>query len=102
MSRLADFTAIQKKGKYVVDIPGLGKSAAFEIKEKVHRDVAEAALKGFYYQRVSIDLPEKFAGKWARPAGHPDNKILVHASAVSAGQARKYFNQLDKRLVRRR
>jgi endoglucanase len=86
MTRFADFTAIQKQGKYVVDIPGLGKSAAFEIKEKVHRDVAEAALKGFYYQRASIDLPEKFAGKWARPAGHPDNKILVHASAVSEGR----------------
>jgi endoglucanase len=86
MTRFADFTAIQKQGKYVVDIPGLGKSAAFEIKEKVHRDVAEAALKGFYYQRASIDLPEKFAGKWARPAGHPDNKILIHASAVSEGR----------------
>ncbi|MCE6991731.1 glycoside hydrolase family 9 protein [Dyadobacter sp. CY323] len=87
ISRLADFTKITKPGKYVVEVPGLGKSYPFEIKEKVHREVAGAALKGFYYQRVSIDIPEKFAGKWARPAGHPDNKVLIHASAVSEGRA---------------
>ncbi|WAC12784.1 glycoside hydrolase family 9 protein [Dyadobacter pollutisoli] len=86
ISRFADFTTIQKKGKYIVEIPGLGKSASFEIKENIHREVAEAALKGFYYQRASVGLPEKFAGKWARPAGHPDDKILVHASAISEGR----------------
>ncbi len=82
-SFIADFTGFKKSGKYVVEVPGLGRSAEFEIGEKIHREVAQAALKGFYYQRASIDLPEKFAGKWARPAGHPDDKILIHASAVS-------------------
>ncbi|SKB48828.1 glycoside hydrolase family 9 protein [Dyadobacter psychrophilus] len=82
-SRIADFSSVRKAGKYFVEVPALGKSAAFEIKEKVFKDVAAASLKGFYYQRVSIDLPEKFAGKWARPAGHPDDKVLIHASAAS-------------------
>ncbi|MCE7063966.1 glycoside hydrolase family 9 protein [Dyadobacter sp. CY326] len=85
-SRIADFSSVTKAGKYVLFVPALRKSAPLEIKEKVHKEVAAASLKGFYYQRVSTKLPEKFAGKWARPAGHPDDKVLIHASAVSEGR----------------
>ncbi|GGM85157.1 endoglucanase [Dyadobacter beijingensis] len=85
-TRLADFTALKKAGSYIVEIPGVGKSAPFKIDARIHREVAEASLKGFYYQRASIELPEKYAGKWARPAGHPDDKVLIHASAVSDGR----------------
>ena len=86
ISRIADFSGFAKPGKYLIAVPSLGKSAPFEIKEKVYKEVAAASLKGFYYQRASIDLPEKFAGKWARPAGHPDDKVMIHASAVSEGR----------------
>jgi endoglucanase len=82
-TRIADFSGLRKAGSYIVEVQGLGKSSAFNIGSHVHRQVAEASLKGFYYQRASIELPEKYAGKWARPAGHPDNKVLIHASAVS-------------------
>lgn len=82
-TRIADFSQLRRPGNYVVNIPGLGKSAPFKIGDRIHREVAEASLKGFYYQRASIDLPEKYAGKWTRKAGHPDTKILIHASAVS-------------------
>lgn len=87
ISRIADFSKVQSQGKYFIDIPGLGRSAAFEIKEKVHKEVARAALRGFYFQRASTDLPEKFAGKWARASGHPDDKVLIHASAISEGRS---------------
>ncbi|MCE7070205.1 glycoside hydrolase family 9 protein [Dyadobacter sp. CY327] len=87
MSRIADFSEVRKPGKYVLEVPSLRKSAPFEIKDHVYKDVAAASLKGFYYQRASVELPEKFAGKWARPAGHPDDKVLIHASAVSEGRA---------------
>ncbi|MCE7063274.1 glycoside hydrolase family 9 protein [Dyadobacter sp. CY343] len=90
VSRIADFSSVKKAGKYTLEVPGLGKSAAFDVKPKVHREVAAASLKGFYYQRVSTDLPEKFAGKWARPAGHPDDKVLIHASAVSEGRPENF------------
>jgi len=83
LSRIADFSAFKTSGKYIIEIPSFGKSTPFEIKPNIHKPVAIAALKGFYYQRASTDLPEKFAGKWARAAGHPDDHVLVHASAVS-------------------
>ncbi len=80
-TQIADFSEIKKVGKYVVAIPNIGVSYAFEIKSNIHREAAIASLKAFYYQRVSTELPEKYAGKWHRKAGHPDDKVLIHASA---------------------
>ncbi|QIP16753.1 cellulase [Spirosoma aureum] len=82
-TRTADFSTFTKTGTYVVVIPGIGHSYPFEIRPSVHKNLAIGALKGFYYQRASTELPAKFAGKWARPAGHPDNRVLIHPSAAS-------------------
>lgn len=84
ITHTADFSAFAKPGTYVLIVPGLGHSYPFEIRSDVHREVATGALKGFYYQRASTDLPAQFAGKWARPAGHPDTKILIHPSAATS------------------
>ncbi|MGV3539839.1 MAG: glycoside hydrolase family 9 protein [Rufibacter sp.] len=83
-TRVADFSSFTKTGTYVLDIPGVGQSYPFEIAPEVHQDLAAAAMKGFYFQRLSIDLPERYAGKWRRPAGHPDTEVLVHPSAATA------------------
>ena len=83
-TRIADFSALKKDGDYIVEVPGAGRSYPFKIGANVNRTVAVAALKGFYYQRVSMPLEEKYAGKWARPAGHPDTAVLIHPSAASA------------------
>lgn len=85
-THIADFSTLQTIGKYVVEVPSVGYSYPFEISPKVHQEVAKASIKAFYYQRVSTDLPEKYAGKWARPTAHPDDKVLIHASAVSANR----------------
>ncbi|ARK13605.1 glycoside hydrolase family 9 protein [Fibrella sp. ES10-3-2-2] len=84
LARTADFSAFRNTGTFVVNVPGLGRSYPFTIKPAVHHDVAVGALKGFYYQRVSTELPEKYAGQWHRPAGHPDTRVLIHPSAASA------------------
>ncbi len=82
-TRIADFSKFQKKGSYAIAIPGLGNSYFFSIANNIHHAVAVASLKGFYYQRVSMPLEKKFAGKWARSAGHPDTAVYVHPSAAS-------------------
>ncbi|GAA4462823.1 glycoside hydrolase family 9 protein [Nibrella saemangeumensis] len=81
-TRLADFSAFKKNGTYVLVIPGVGHSYPFEIRSNVHREAAIGSLKGFYYQRMSTELPAKFAGQWARLAGHPDTRVLIHPSAA--------------------
>jgi endoglucanase len=85
-TRIADFSGLKTPGQYVVQVPSTGYSYTFEIKPEVHREVAKASIKGFYFQRMSTDLPEKYAGKWHRPAGHPDNRVLIHPSAASAAR----------------
>jgi endoglucanase len=79
---IADFSSVTKAGSYTLEIPSIGKSYSFDIKPNVYDEVSKAAIKGFYFQRLSTDLPEKYAGKWKRPAGNPDNKVLIHGSAV--------------------
>lgn len=83
-TRLADFTPLQQKGIYVLLVPGVGHSYVFSIADNVHKATAIAALKGFYYQRTSMPLEEKYAGKWRRTSGHPDTNIYIHPSAASA------------------
>jgi endoglucanase len=83
-TRIADFSGFEKSGVYVLYVPKAGKSYPFKIEDNANRQVAISSLKGFYYQRVSMPLEAKYAGKWARPAGHPDTRVLIHPSAASA------------------
>ncbi|HVM89489.1 MAG TPA: glycoside hydrolase family 9 protein [Puia sp.] len=81
--RIADFSGLKKKGFYSVFVAGSGNSYPFAIADHVHHAVAVAALKGFYYQRASVLLEKKFAGKWARGEGHPDTAVFIHPSAAT-------------------
>src|SRR6476659_1989927 len=82
-TRIADFSALQQNGTYVIYVPGVGDSYPFRIGNDVNKEAATAVLKGFYYIRSSVPLEEKYAGKWHRPAGHPDTAVLVHPSGAS-------------------
>jgi endoglucanase len=82
-SQIADFSTFKKEGKYVVFMPEVGYSYPFVIQKQVHRAAAIASLKGYYFQRMSTELLEKHAGIYKRPAGHPDDKVLIHASAAT-------------------
>ena len=84
--RLADFSGLNKEGTYNILVPGLPHSLSFVIGRGVMGPVVVAALKGYYYQRVSMPLEAVYAGEWARGAGHPDRVVFVHASAASAGR----------------
>ncbi|WP_343303249.1 glycoside hydrolase family 9 protein [Chitinophaga niabensis] len=81
-TRIADFTKLTTKGNFFIHVPGVGNSYIFKISDDANREVAIATLKGFYYQRVSMPLEEKYAGKWHRPAGHPDTAVYIHPSAA--------------------
>ena len=81
--RRAEFGTLTRPGRYRVVVPGVATSPEFEIGTTPLHDLAVATLKGFYYQRTAIPLEARFAGKWARAAGHPDTAVLVHPSAAS-------------------
>jgi endoglucanase len=83
--RRADFSRLSRAGRYRIVVPGLS-PAEFEVGSAPIRQLARATLKGFYYQRTAIPLEAKFAGRWARAAGHPDTLVLVHPSGASAAR----------------
>ena len=77
-----DFSEIETPGKYILQVNGA--SVPFEVKDRVLAPLADAALKAFYYQRTGMPIEEAYAGKWNRPAGHPDDRVMVHPNAASA------------------
>ena len=82
-TRIAVFSSFTDQGSFVVCVPGAGTSYVFEINDSVNKNVGRAVLKGYYYQRVSMPLQEKYAGKWHRSAGHPDTTVFIHPSAAT-------------------
>jgi len=84
--RLADFSAFRVPGTYRLRVPGLPDSARFGIGSNAYQALTAASLKAFYFNRASVALKPQHAGAWARPAGHPDIHVLVHASAAGPGR----------------
>ena len=80
---IADFSGFHKSGKYIIYVPDIGYSYPFDIKVSVHKKVADASIKAYYFIRCSTPLQEKYAGKWHRAEGHPDTSVLIHPSAAS-------------------
>jgi endoglucanase len=81
--KVADFTDFSTPGEYVLVISDLGNSVPFTIDNSVFFPISRATIKGFYFNRASIELLAEHAGKWARAAGHPDTAVVVHPSAAS-------------------
>jgi endoglucanase len=81
---IADFTNFKQVGDYILVVADKGKSVSFKIDKNIYVDLTKAAIKAYYLNRSGIDIEEKYAGKFSRSAGHPDNKIIVHPSAASA------------------
>lgn len=79
---VADFSKLTEKGEYILCIGNTGCSASFEIGESLYGDLADAALKSYYYSRVGVDIEEQYGGKWNWKAGHPDTEVMIHASAA--------------------
>ncbi len=83
--QVADFSNFSISGSYRVYVNGLGYSHPFEIDNNILDEPSRAVVKALYYQRASTDLPEKYAGKWHRKAGHLDNNVTFHPSTQREG-----------------
>ena len=81
----ADFSTIQKEGRYTFS--SKEHSFAFEIKKDAYQVLSKDLLKSYYMARVSEPILEKYAGAYARAAGHPDDKVRVHPTAANTARA---------------
>lgn len=84
-ARIADFSAARQQGNYWLLVPG-SELVPVTVQPDALQEVSAAGLKAYYYQRSDIELVPSFAGQWARPAGHPDTKVIVHPSAADAAR----------------
>ena len=84
--QIIDFSALEREGDYTLFVsnPSFSASAHFIIKNHPYRELTRAALRAYYHQRASMATEEPYAEGYARPAGHPDDHVLVHASAATA------------------
>jgi endoglucanase len=81
--RQASFAALTTPGKYQLRVDGLPDSLPFEVSASAYQALNAASIKAFYFNRAGVALDAKYAGVYARPAGHPDTQVLIHASASS-------------------
>ena len=81
--QIVDFSDLTEVGEYSLLIPSLSEAAHFIIRNHPYRELTRKALRAFYYQRASMDIVEPHAEGFERKAGHPDDHVLVHASAAT-------------------
>ncbi len=83
--QLVDFSDLTTPGIYTL-YANTGMSIVhcpLSISERPYRELTRAALRAYYHQRASMATEEPYAEGYARPAGHPDDHVLVHASAAT-------------------
>lgn len=78
----AEFSYVNQPGQLEVLVAGTP-VAKVVVDKNAYAKVGYNAVRYFYHERASMPIVEQYAGKFARPAGHPDDKVKIHASAAS-------------------
>ncbi len=78
--QLFDFSVVQREGSYAIVRHGKVFGSPVSIRKNPYRDLAKASLKWFYFQRAGMALDARYAGIWARPAGHLDTAVLIYGT----------------------
>lgn len=71
----ADFSSVKNAGTYCIKA-GAVQSPYFVIADKPYKDVKNALLKAFYYQRCGMALESKYAGAWQHGVCHDQDGYL--------------------------
>lgn len=83
--KIGDFTDIKKPGRYQILIQETGEKGDVFIRENAYSDALNAAVKAFYYQRLSTELKKEHAGAWIRKSGMADTACPLHTSTGKSG-----------------
>jgi endoglucanase len=79
--KVGDFSEFKEPGRYTITVRDKGESHPFQISPDLYGEALKAAMKTYYFQRASMPLDEKYAGKYARAMGHPDDSCTYHPSS---------------------
>jgi len=61
--RIADFTALQAPGRYVLEVPGLGRSAPFAVGPQVWNEPYRIVTRGMYLWRCGVEVSAQWQGR---------------------------------------
>ncbi len=78
---IVDFSEVTMPGTYTLS-NGKDRQTVI-IAEHPLEELTKASIKAFYLQRSGEAITAEYAGQYARPMGHPDNKVMIHPSAAS-------------------
>ncbi len=78
---VVDLTRLRKPGTYQVKVDEA--AVNIDVREHAFHDLAIASAKAFYLMRSGTPIESRYAGRYARPLGHPDIHVLVHPSAAT-------------------
>ena len=82
--QMVDFSDLTACGDYTLYVENDQISnLQFQISNRPYRELTRKALRAFYHQRASMATEEPYAEGYARLAGHPDDHVIVHASAAT-------------------
>jgi endoglucanase len=84
--QVADFSALEERGRFYLEVPGVGRSWPFAIEPRVYARAFYLALRAFYGQRcgTAVDLAPAFRG-YSYPACHRTGAF--HPSSGRSGPA---------------
>ncbi len=82
----ADLSGFTSAGQYELVVDGHKAHVPVTIKGDSYKTLGQALVKSYYMARVSEPIKEEYAGVYARPLGHADTKVKIHASAASAAR----------------
>lgn len=79
---IADFSAVERHGRYVIVLAGVGCSRAFRIAPDVWYAPFRASVRGLYHQRSGIALGPPYTSYIKPRDFHPDDGLKVYASTT--------------------
>lgn len=77
-----DFTSFQTEGTYYIEAAVIGQSYTFEIAKNPYRELYDAALKQYYYNRCGLTLSSELAGEAAHNACHTKEAQMKDEASV--------------------
>ena len=94
-TQVFNLSSIKKAGTYRLRRANEFIGTPFEIQKAPYLDLTKSALKWFYYQRAGMNLEAKFAGKWARAAGHADTQVKIYGEKRAIKSPKGWYDAGD-------
>ena len=90
-----DFSSVKKEGSYLVVRGGKISGVPVSVQKNPYLELTKAALKWFYFQRAGFALDTRFAGPWARAAGHLDTAVQVYGETRQIRSPKGWYDAGD-------